>query len=269
MSQRRSATFVLDQLLLQVRIVVALAQREMLVKAGKGAMGLVGVFIEPIALVATLMFLRVFLRQAGTNEHMPAVLWLSLGFIPFFMFSEVAIRALGGVAKNSDLYFYGRIKPLDTLLGSALMTTQIYGMLLLFTVLGVSAWQWRPAIQDLGLAIVYTLMIPLLGFGFGLTTLILGHRLPIMSTIMKTLLRRIMIWTSCTFFPITVIPEPLRPFVLWNPLAHGIELLRHCANPLYPIPGISAIYFVVVTVFSLGFGFFTYSNNEDLLNSVE
>lgn len=269
MSKRQSATFMVDQLLLQIRIVVALAQREMLVKAGKGAMGLVGVFIEPVALVATLMLLRIFLRQAGTNEYMPSVLWLSLGFVPFFMFSEVAVRALGGVAKNSDLYFYRRIRPLDTLLGSALMTTQIYGLLLIITVLGVSLWQWRWVIADLGLAIAFTIMIPLLGFGLGLTTLILGHRLPILSTIMKTLLRRIMIWTSCTFFPITVIPEPLRPFILWNPLAHGIELLRKCASPNYPIPGISASYFIISTVMAIGFGFFIYSNNEELLTSAE
>ncbi|MFN5194454.1 MAG: ABC transporter permease [Cyanobacteriota bacterium] len=269
MIRRSSFTFLFDQLLLQFRIVVAIAQREMLLKAGKGDMGLLGVFLEPIALVATLMVLRIFLRQSGTHEHMSPVLWLSLGFVPFFMFSDVAIRSISGVAKNSDLYFYRRIKPLDTLLGSAWMTTQIYGLLLLAVVLMTSILQWSPAIVEPGLAILCSLMIPLLGFGLGLTTLVLGHRLPIMAKLMKTLLRRIMIWTSCTFFSISMIPEPLRPFILWNPLAHGIELLRYYANPLYPIPGISATYFYVATIASLGLGFFVYSNNEDLLTSVD
>ncbi|MFM9110502.1 MAG: ABC transporter permease [Prochlorococcaceae cyanobacterium] len=269
MSPIPSPGHVLDRLLLQVRIVVALAHRDILLKAGKKGMGLFGVFLEPMFLVATLLLLRIFLRQAGGNEHMSALLWLSTGFISFFMFSDVAIKALNGVNKNSDLFFYQRIRPLDTLLASVWMNTQIYGMLLLVITTIDSAMRWQPSFQEPGLAIFYLLFVPVLGFGMGLSTLILGHRLPILSTLLKVLLRRVMIFTSCTFFPISMIPEPARPVILWNPLAHGIELIRHAANPHYPIPGISATYFILCTIASAGVGLFIYSNNEDLLNAID
>jgi ABC-type polysaccharide/polyol phosphate export permease len=85
--------------------------------------------------------------------------------------------------------------------------------------------------------------IALLGFGVGLATLVIGHRLPIVAWVMKMFLRRILLWTSCIFFSISIIPDAFRPWILWNPIAHGVELLRQACNPAYPIPGVSALYF--------------------------
>jgi capsular polysaccharide transport system permease protein len=228
-----------------------------------------GVFIEPLALIATFLALRIFLRGSGEGTYMNVVLWLAMGFVPFFMFADIAIKAISGVEKNSELYFYRRLKPLDSLLGNVLLLSQIFGSLLVVFVLGVSLWDWRFSLQNIGLAVFVFVGIAMLGFGVGLVTLIVGHRLPFVAWIMKLFLRRILLWTSCIFFPISIVPDVARPWILWNPIAHGVELMRTAVNPYYPVPDVSPLYFWAWVVGSVGLGLFIYGNNEELLFAVD
>lgn len=266
---RWSPAHAVSKLLLQLRIVSAVARREMQLRAAKGLFGVAGVFLEPLALIGTFLALRILIRGTGEGVYINLVLWLALGFVPFFMFAEVAIKAIGGVEKGGDLYFYRRLRPLDFLMGNALLTSQIFGTMLLMFVLGVAVWEWRPIVDNPGRAVFLFVGIALLGFGVGLSTLILGHRLPILAWVVKTFLRRILLWTSCIFFSIRVIPDELRPWILWNPIAHGVELLRQSVNPAYPAPGVSALYFWAWVVGAVGFGLLIYGNNEELLYSTE
>jgi capsular polysaccharide transport system permease protein len=265
---RLSPARLLAQLLLQFRLVEAVARREMQLRAAKGSFGLIGVFLEPLALIATFLALRIFLRGSGDGTYMNEVLWLAMGFVPFFMFADIAIKAISGVEKNSELYFYRRLKPLDSLLGNALLFSQIFGSLLLVFVLGVSLWDWQFALQNVGLAVFIFVGIAMLGFGVGLATLIVGHRLPLVAWVMKMFLRRILLWTSCIFFPISIVPDVARPWILWNPIAHGVELMRTSVNPNYPVLGVSSLYFWAWVVGSVGLGLFIYGNNEELLFAV-
>jgi capsular polysaccharide transport system permease protein len=269
MRRRSSPRRILEQLLLQLRVITAVARREMQVRASKGQFGIVGVFVEPLALIGTFLALRILLRGAGDGTYMNVVLWLAMGFVPFFMFADIAIKAIGGVQKNSELYFYRRIKPLDSLLGNTLLLAQIFGSLLLLFVLAVSAWDWQFAVRDVGAAVFLFLGLVFLGFGVGLATLVIGHRVPLVAWVMKMFLRRILLWTSCIFFSISIIPDAFRPWILWNPIAHGIELLRQACNPAYPAPGVSAPYFWAWVVGAFGLGLLIYGNNEELLFAVE
>ena len=87
--------------------------------------------------------------------------------------------------------------------------------------------------------------------------------------LIQLFLRRILLWTSCIFFSISIVPDVIRPWILWNPIAHGVELLRIAVNPAYPAPGVSAVYFWVWVIASIGLGLFIYGNNEELLFSVD
>ena len=267
--RRLAPRYVFSKLLLQLRVVSAVARRELQLRAAKGAMGVIGVFVEPLALIVTFLALRIFLRSSGDSSYMNPALWLALGFIPFFMFSEIAIKAINGVEKSGEIYFYRRLRPLDSLMGNTLLLGQIYGSLLLLFVLGSAAWEWRPVVQDLGSLISLFLGLALIGFGIGLSTLVVGRRLPIVAWFMQMFLRRILLWTSCIFFSISIVPDAFRSWILWNPIAHGIELMRAACNPAYPIPGVSAIYFWAWVFGSIGFGLLVYGNNENLLFVVD
>ena len=253
-----------DRLLLQLKIVLALADVEFALRSEKGAFGVWGVLFEPLALMMTLLALRILVRSASSDLLNPVV-WLTCGIVLLYLFKKVGIKALTGVSKRQKLFFYRRIRPLDTLLASTLLEARVHGTILVLVFLGVSFWTWSFRLDLPALMVVDFLLTIGLGLGVGISALVVGHRLPIVKTLTKFGLNRILLWTSGIFYSTYTLPAPFRPWVTWNPLLHSVELLRHSINSAYPIPGISLQYLAICSLVSLGFGLMFYFSNEALL----
>jgi len=255
-----------ERLILQVRIVLALADTEFALRAEKGAFGVWGVLFEPLALMLTLLALRILVRLKTTDLLNP-VIWLVCGVVLLYMFRKVGIKALTGVSKRQKLFFFRRVRPLDTLLASTLIEARIHASILVLTFLAVSFWTWTFNIDDPALMVIDFLLTICLGLGVGISALVIGHRIPIVKTLTKFGINRILLWTSGIFYATYTLPGPARPFVTWNPLLHSVELLRHSINTAYPLPGISLQYLAICAFVSLGFGLVFYFSNEALLLS--
>ena len=255
-----------DRMMLQIRIVLALADMEFALRAEKGAFGVWGVVFEPMFLMLTLLALRILVRLTTTDLLNP-VIWLVCGVVLLYLFRKVGLKALTGVSKKQKLFFYRRIRPLDTLLASTLIEARIHASVLVLVFLAVSAWSWTFQIDDPALMVVDFILTVCLGLGVGMSALVVGHRIPIVKVLTKFGINRILLWTSGIFYATYTLPGPARPFVTWNPLLHSVELLRHSINTAYPLPGISLQYLAICSFVSVGFGLVFYFSNEALLLS--
>ena len=150
---------------------------------------------------------------------------------------------------------------------SALIEARIHGSVLVLVFLSVSFWNWQIKLDNPALVLVDFLLTIALGLGVGISALVIGHRIPIVKTLTKFGINRLVLWTSGIFYATYTLPGPIRPFVTWNPLLHSVELLRHGINLAYPIPGISLQYLFVCSSLSCGFGLLFYFCNEALLLS--
>ena len=255
-----------ERVLLQIRIVLALSESEFVLRAEKGSFGVWGVLFEPLALMMTLLALKIFIRMKSTDLLNP-VIWMVCGVAMLFMFKKIGLKALTGVSKKQKLFFYRRIRPLDTLLASALIEARIHGSILVFVFLGVSFWNWTFQLDDPAIFLIDFMLTVSLGLGVGVSALVIGHRLPIVKTLTKFGINRLLLWTSGIFYSSYTLPGPIRPYVTWNPLLHSVEILRHSIDNTYPIPGISLEYLMVCSFLSCGFGLLFYFLNEALLLS--
>lgn len=256
-----------NSLTLQVQIVQALAYRERTERIRKSPFGSPGLLVEPLLLVAIFLLLRLLLRAQSTIFMNP-VLQLASGVVLFYLFSQIALAALKGVSgRDRDLLGLRRIKPLDLLLARGLMETQLYGTCLVLVIAAVSAYQWQSSVANPGAAVGIFLLVAFNSLGIGLSALVIGHRLPVVRFMARLFVRRLLFWTSGIFFSIALIPDNLRPWLLWNPLLHGIELMRQAIAPTYPIPGISLHYLLAWSLGSVGVSLLIYNNNEQLLTA--
>lgn len=255
-----------DRLALQYRILSALSQRELYLRSEKGSFGAVGVLVEPMLLIMTLLLLRILVRLKSV-EFLNPVVWMVVGVAFFYLFSAVGIKALSGVKKSQDIFFYRRIRPLDTLLATAVVEARIYGSTIVLFMLAASIWTWQFHFDDPGLALLAFLLAVLLALGVGVSALVIGHRIPLVKLLVRFGIRRLLLWTSGVFFALYTVPGPLHPFLTWNPLLHAVELFRHAINEAYPIPDISLLYLALCAFVSCGFGLLFYSTNENLLLS--
>ncbi|MBM5797356.1 MAG: hypothetical protein FJ060_04195 [Cyanobacteria bacterium K_Offshore_0m_m2_072] len=259
---------ILDSLKLQAQIISALAYRNQAERIRKSPFGLIGLLVEPLLFVSIFLVVRM-LFPAATPPLINPFLHLASGFSLFFLFSKIALKAINGVERSQRFSVLKRIRPLDVLFAGALVEFRVYGACFLLMILGVSIYQWQFVVAYPGSAVALFVLVALTSLGVGLSALVVGHRLPVVKIFVNTLIARVLFWTSGLFFSIATIPGFLRPFLLWNPLLHGIELFRKALVPTYPIPGISLIYLLVWAFGSLGFSMMVYGNNEKLLISEE
>ena len=160
-----------DRLWLQIRIVLVLSETEFALRAEKGAFGVWGVLFEPIALMMTLLGLRILIRLKTTDLLNP-VIWLACGVALLYMFRKIGIKALTGVSKRQKFFFYRRIRPLDTLLASALIEARVHGAVL-FIILWKSYGGNAPNGQGLKKIISsFSILEPLLIFFLALIALL-------------------------------------------------------------------------------------------------
>ena len=249
---------------LQWRIINALAERQLLERTEKGYLGPFGVLIEPLILVSTLLALRILVKLK-TMDFMNPVAWMVTGVTLFYMFMSVGIKALTGVKKSQDIFYYRRIRPVDTLLANALVEGRIYATTLTLVLLALSAWTWTFQMDDPGIAALVFILTLFLALGVGVSALVIGHRIPLVKLTVRFGIRRLLLWTSGVFYALYTIPSPIRPFFSWNPVFHAVELFRHSIDNGYPIPDVSLVYLIVCALVSCGFGLIFYSTNESLL----
>ena len=99
-----------ERVLLQIRIVLALSESEFVLRAEKGSFGVWGVLFEPLALMMTLLALKIFIRMKSTDLLNP-VIWMVCGVAMLFMFKKIGLKALTGVSKKQKLFFIGESGP--------------------------------------------------------------------------------------------------------------------------------------------------------------
>ena len=197
----------------------------------------------------------------ATDMYFNIVVFMMLGFSIAFLFRNVALKSLSGVKLRAPLY-YSRIKPLDILLALSLNDMRALATLSIGILCIVYYFTWSFQLDSPGLAISVYLLTVLMAVGFGLCVVFLGKLNKWIVKIIRRLIQRVIIFTSGIFFATFELPAAMRPFITWNPILHGVELLRYSINNEYPIPDISLSYLMLCSILTFSFSLILYRTNE-------
>ena len=213
-------------------LIVQMSRREVVGRYKGSAMGLLWSFLNPLFMLAvyTFFFAVVFKSRWGTvpsggeeSKTLFAVL-LFVGMIVHGLFAEVLNRAptliLGNVNYVKKVVFPLEILPVISM-GSALFHSVVsLGVLLLVFVAFNHFLHWTVIFLPL---IFLPLIILTMGLAWMLASLGVFVR-DVGQTI--GLAMTVMMFLSPVFYPITSLPERLRPWMLANPLTFIIEQAR-------------------------------------------
>jgi capsular polysaccharide transport system permease protein len=238
-------------------VVFALVLREMRTRFGKRRMGAFWVLFEPLAHVLVLLLMFSYMRgRSMTGVDFPV--FLLTGVVPFFIFKSIALRIMEGVEANRGLFAYRQIKPVDTFIARVLVEVSIYATVYVLTLAGMG---WYGL--DIGIHAPlewFLLLATLIVFGFGLGNLlcIAGYYLP-EAKIFINLLFFPLYLLSGIIFPVSSLPPAVLPWLLWNPILHFMELIRHSIFAYYPmVDGVSFTYAGSWALVSLFLGLWLY-----------
>jgi capsular polysaccharide transport system permease protein len=205
-----------------------------------------------------------FAGGGATDIYFNIIVFMMLGFSIAFLFRNVALKALSGVKLRAPLY-YSRIKPLDILLAISLNDMRALSTLCIGILGVVYYFTWSFQLDSPGLAICVFLLTVFMAVGFGICIVFLGTLNKFLVRLIRRVIQRVIIFTSGIFFATFEIPAQMRPFITWNPILHGVELLRYSVNNEYPIPEISLSYLILCSILTFSFSLILYRTNESQL----
>lgn len=206
-----------------------LVKREVAGRYRGSVLGLFWSFFNPLFMLAiyTFVFSVVFQTrwEAGNGSRTEFAMILFSGLIVFNMFSETVTRAPGLVIANvsyvKKVVFPLEVLPVVTVLSTAFHGLISVGVLLAFRL--VAGGGLSPMVLLFPLVVAPLLVLSL---GIALFLAALGVYLRDVSQTIQLLMTALM-FVSPIFFPVTALPERLRPFMLLNPLTFALEQARN------------------------------------------
>jgi ABC-type polysaccharide/polyol phosphate export permease len=214
--------FELRELLRYRFLVWNLVSRDLKVRYKRSFLGFIWVMLNPLLMTAVLaVVFSSFIRFKGV-EYYPA--FLLAGILLFNLFSQGSVAAMSSLSGNGATLKRMYIPPsvfVTSAVGSALVNL-VFALAPLFGVsliLGA-----RPSITWL-YTVVPCLEVTILTLGVGL---IVSALMVFFTDIFEiyTVLLNVFIYLTPTFYPVTILPEPLRSWEQFNPMFLAMDGLR-------------------------------------------
>jgi lipopolysaccharide transport system permease protein len=211
------------------QLIVQMSKREVVGRYQGSALGLVWSFLNPVFMLAvyTFVFSVVFKARwgvGGEESKTQFAVVLFVGMIVHGLFAEVLNRAPGLILSNVN-YVKKVVFPLEILpvisMGAALFHSLIsLGVLLIAFVLFNGYLHWTAVLAPL---VVLPLVVLTLGLAWMLASLgvflrDVGQTIGITTTVL--------LFLAPVFYPVTALPEEMRPWIMANPLTFIIEQAR-------------------------------------------
>jgi len=207
--------------------------------------------IDPVLHVFFLILMFKFLRMREVGGiEMEA--WLITGLMSFFMFKQTGNQGKNAVSANTSLFAYRQVNPVDTVLVRAALEGLLCVLVTLILVCGALLFDIDTIPEDPFLCFASFFGLWLMGLGYGLIASVIVSLIPELGKILDILLTPLYL-TSGVVFPLGQIPPPYRDWLLYNPLAHGVEASRVSLSHFYhPFAGLDLLYlyqFALCTIF--------------------
>ena len=229
------------------RTLLALFVYQLRVIQGESRIALVWALVGPVVLLTLISSLYILL---GTHYilGMDVQTFSLLGATTWIMFRQIIFRSSTAyISARGMLNFIG-VTPLMCALVQALIYVSVY--LVVFAVL-ISAGH---ALGYITLAQSWTgfvLYVVLMAFGGAAMGVLFGSIATFWHFFLRLapIIERFLQIFAGVFFVSEQLPEQLRPWILWSPFAHGMQLLRSAYFSAYTSQDASLAYFLTTLVF--------------------
>ena len=209
---------------IQLRVIGALLMREIITRYGRGNLGFLWIFLEPM-----IFTLGVTALWYGAGLHhgssIPIVAFAVTGYSSVLLWRNCGTRASMAVLPNVPLLYHRNVRVLDLFIARILL--EIAGATISFTVLSV-VWislGWMELPVDIFMVIFGWFLLAWFGTALAL---IIGS-LTVYTHVAELLwgpAAYLMFPLSGAAFMVDWLPANLQKIVLIFPMVHGVEILR-------------------------------------------
>lgn len=250
---RMSQPGLIHSLAIQSRVIHALLMREVITRYGREGLGMLWFFLEPLVLTLVVTIIWYYLHLNKISSF-PVVAFAFTGFSALQLWRNAANRAAKALEPNQGLLTHRNVKLMDVFVARIFLewagaTAAFLILGLTFAIIGVIALP-----EDMGYVLAGWLLLAWFSLGLGLVVGALSARFGEFEKLWRPMNYPLFI-VSGVFFMVDWLPPGVREFVLWVPMVHGNEMIRHgffgSTVPTYGDPAYLAMVNLVVTFIGL------------------
>lgn len=240
-----------------------LIKRDVLLRYRGAMFGVLWIFLSPLLMLAIFAFVFGYIFQARWPQQesgLPFWLLLYSGLIAFNIFAETVSRAPTSV-RGYPGYVKKIIFPVNILPVVTLGAALVHGGFNFLILIAALAWTSHLHVEIL---LFPLLIIPLILLALGLSWFFAawGVFIKDMTQIVPVFVQ-MLLFLSPVFYPVSAVPEVLRPIYQYNPLGAVIEASRNAVTGM-PVEwstwGMVLGFGILVSI--LGYAFFQHSRDE-------
>lgn len=223
-----SSTF-MDALKIQFNVIRALILREVIFRWGRRNIGFLWLFAEPLALVLIILIFWTQVRQNNFGEAhygISVVAFVLTGYCLVMVWRNAANKGSDAVSASVALLHHRNVRTIDLYLSRLFLeflgiSASFMGLMLTFALLDVIPWP-----KDILRMVIAWFLMMWFALGYGL---LIGTFMAI-SDVFSMLWRGVnlgLFICSGVFFMVAWLPLAVRDLILYVPMIHGTEMLRH------------------------------------------
>jgi capsular polysaccharide transport system permease protein len=229
----------------------ALFLREAVSRLSAGRAAWLWLLLEPVVHVVIMLFIFALIGMYSVGG-IDSTVWLMIGLLAFLIFRHTGTQTQNAIASNQGLFTYRQVKPIDTVLVRAVLEGYLNVLVALILFSGAALFDISALPRD-PLAVMKAFFgLWLLGTGYGMIASVVSELVPEFGKIINFSMTPLY-FASGVMFPVSIVPQPYRDWIMLNPVVHGVEAARVGFAPYYhAVPELSIAYlygFGLATVF--------------------
>lgn len=212
-------------LAIQLRVIHALLLREVITRYGRHGLGVLWIALEPMLFTLGVAGLW-YLAKLHTVSDIPIIAFAITGYSSVLMWRNSTSRAVKAIEPNLSLMYHRNVKVIDVILARAVLelvgaTSSFAILTFIFAILGAIRWPTNIMYVIGGWALLAWFSISL--------ALIVGAISERSELIEKVwhIIAYLLFPLSGAVFMADWLPTPAREAVLWLPMVHCLEMVRH------------------------------------------
>ncbi len=225
-------TSLASALAIELRVLLALLQRETRATFGRSQLGYLWALLIPALGAALLAFIFTLAGRQPPYGHSFA-LFFATGLLTLEHFRRMSSSLMTGIEANRSLLSYPPIGALDVLIARAVLIAATYALIFAIFIAGLIALGLAPRPREPMTLVTAFLAGAWLGAGAGFFNAGLVAVWDSWRQVEK-ILTRPLIFLSGIFYVPSTLPEAVRDILWWNPVLHVVEWTRAAFYPVYP-----------------------------------
>lgn len=212
-------------LVIQGRVIGALLMREVITRYGRHGLGFMWLFVEPMMFTMGVTALWTITKSTH-GSNLPITEFAATGYSTVLLWRNATARCLLAIEPNLALLYHRNVRVIDIFAARLLLeiaggTTSLMVITLVFMGIG-----WMRAPVDLLYMIIAWLLLTWLTIAIGLVAGALSERSETFERVWHPF-TYLLFPLSGALFMVEWLPAQARKYLLWLPMVHCTEMLRH------------------------------------------